>query len=68
VCGPVYQRATKGLGVAVGQLHFVTDDLLAGRLVAPFRLLNVQETGCYLVFPQGPALEPLCAGVRRLDP
>jgi LysR family transcriptional regulator, glycine cleavage system transcriptional activator len=50
--GLVYQGATQGVGVAVGQLHFVTDDLLAGRLVAPFRLLKAQETGYYLVFPK----------------
>lgn len=50
--GLVYQGATQGLGVAVGQLYFVTDDLLAGRLIAPFRMLNAQETGYYLVFPK----------------
>lgn len=50
--GLVYQGATEGVGVAVGQLHFVTDDLLAGRLVAPFRMVKSQDTGYFLVFPK----------------
>ncbi|MEJ8570704.1 transcriptional regulator GcvA [Microbaculum marinum] len=50
--GLVYQGATQGVGVAVGQLHFVTDDLLARRLIAPFRQLKCLETGYYLVFPR----------------
>ncbi|MGB3289839.1 MAG: transcriptional regulator GcvA [Burkholderiaceae bacterium] len=41
-----YQAATDQLGVMVAQLAFVNDDLLAGRLVAPFGL-RVSTPGAY---------------------
>lgn len=50
--GLVYQGVTQGVGVAVGQLHFVTDDLLAGRLIAPFRTVKRRDTGYFLVIPK----------------
>lgn len=34
-----YQAALQGLGVAIGQVAFILDDLKAGRLVAPFRFI-----------------------------
>jgi LysR family glycine cleavage system transcriptional activator len=49
--GLVYQGVSDGIGVGIGQLHFVTEDLLAGRLVAPFRMVKRQDTGYFLVFP-----------------
>lgn len=50
--GLVYQGATEGIGVAVGQLHFVADDLMTGRLLAPFRTVKRHDTGYFLVFPK----------------
>lgn len=56
--GLVYQGATQGLGVAIAQLHFATDDLLSGRLVAPFPMVRRQDTGYYLVFPRDRLTNP----------
>ncbi|UHL63767.1 transcriptional regulator GcvA [Paralcaligenes sp. KSB-10] len=43
-----YQAATDQLGVMVAHLAFVNDDLLAGRLVAPFSL-RVETSGAYFL-------------------
>ncbi len=56
--GLVYQAVAEGVGVAVGQLHFVTDDLLSGRLVAPFRMVTVRDTGYFLVYPKSRLKNP----------
>jgi LysR family glycine cleavage system transcriptional activator len=50
--GLVYQGVADGLGVAVAQVHFVIDDLLSGRLVAPFHTVKRHDTGYFLVFPE----------------
>jgi len=63
--GLVYQGATEGVGVAVGQLHFVIDDLLSGRLVAPFRMLKRQDTGYFLVYPKDRLNNPYVREFRR---
>ena len=56
--GLVYQGVSDGIGAGIGQLHFVTDDLLGGRLVAPFRMVKRQETGYFLVFPNDRLANP----------
>jgi LysR family glycine cleavage system transcriptional activator len=56
--GLVYQGVTEGVGVAVAQLHFVTDDLLSGRLLAPFRLVKRLDAGYHLVFPKDRLANP----------
>ncbi len=50
--GVVYQCATAGLGVAIGQGAYVADDLAAGRLVAPLDVVLRRTTGYYLVCPK----------------
>jgi LysR family transcriptional regulator, glycine cleavage system transcriptional activator len=50
--GVVYQCATAGLGVAMGQRAYVLDDLAAGRLVAPFSVVLRRSAGYYLVCPK----------------
>lgn len=40
------QAATAGLGIALGDLFLVRDELLSGRLTAPLGLTPIQ-TGCY---------------------
>jgi len=46
-----YQAAIEGVGVAMGQLALVADDLDAGRLVAPFQNILNTKTGFYLIYP-----------------
>ena len=46
-----YQMALDGAGVAMGQLALVTDDLKAGRLVAPFAQCTDSTDAFYLIYP-----------------
>ncbi|WP_186332378.1 transcriptional regulator GcvA [Bordetella genomosp. 13] len=48
----IYQCATEGLGVALGQLRYLERDLAAGRLVAPHPLVLRRRRGYHLVCPQ----------------
>jgi len=43
-----YCAATDGLGVAIGQLAYVSGDLESGHLVAPFPTIAATEKGYYL--------------------
>jgi DNA-binding transcriptional LysR family regulator len=43
-----YRAAADGLGVAIGQLAYVSGDLESGRLVAPFPTIAKTEKGYYL--------------------
>jgi len=43
-----YHAAAEGLGVAIGQLAYVSGDLESGRLVAPFPTIAATEKGYYL--------------------
>jgi LysR family glycine cleavage system transcriptional activator len=45
-----YQAAAEGLGVMVGLLAFVRDDLASGRLVAPFDLRVPTEGGYFMAW------------------
>lgn len=45
-----YQAAAEGLGVMVGLLAFVRDDLAAGRLVAPFDLRVPTDGGYFMAW------------------
>lgn len=43
-----YQATTDELGVMVGQLAFVQEELKSGRLVSPLPLRVTTSRGCYL--------------------
>jgi LysR family glycine cleavage system transcriptional activator len=45
-----YQAAAEGLGVMVGLLAFVRDDLASGRLVAPFDLRVPTQGGYFMAW------------------
>jgi LysR family glycine cleavage system transcriptional activator/LysR family transcriptional regulator of beta-lactamase len=45
------QAAVDGLGVAMGLRPYVTDDIAAGRLVAPFALTVPKGQAWYLIWP-----------------
>lgn len=46
-----YQAAAEGLGVMVGLLSFVREDLASGRLVAPFTLRVPTQGGYFMAWP-----------------
>ncbi len=60
----IYQCATEGLGVALGQLRYLEKDLAQGRLVAPHPLVLRRRRGYHLVCPAGRADEPKIACFR----
>lgn len=51
----IYQCATEGLGVALGQLKYLEKDLAQGRLVAPHPLVLRRPRGYHLVCPEARA-------------
>jgi LysR family transcriptional regulator, glycine cleavage system transcriptional activator len=59
-----YHAAREGVGVALGQRLFLTDDLVSGRLVAPFELTLTLDRTYYLVCPAQRAEEPSIAAFR----
>lgn len=60
----IYQCATEGLGVALGQLRYLEKDLAQGRLVAPHPLVLRRPRGYHLVCPENRADEPKIACFR----
>ncbi|WP_421710145.1 LysR substrate-binding domain-containing protein [Algihabitans sp.] len=52
-CMLSFQAANVGLGFAVANRPYVTEDIRAGRLVAPFKLQHPNNSGWYLVYPPG---------------
>jgi LysR family glycine cleavage system transcriptional activator len=61
----IYQCATEGLGVALGQLRYLEKDLAQGRLVAPHPLVLRRSRGYHLVCPEGRAEEGKIACFRE---
>lgn len=45
-----YQAALEGIGIAIGQMSLVTDDLAAGRLVAPIDFVHDNGNAYYLTY------------------
>jgi LysR family transcriptional regulator, glycine cleavage system transcriptional activator len=58
------QAAIEGLGVALGRLPLVADDLAAGRLVRPFDLAIPSGYDYYFVCPQRQLAAPKIAAFR----
>ena len=58
------RAAVGGLGIAMGDLLLVQDDLESGQLVAPFDLVVSEDTGYYLFCPRGRFKEPKIAAFR----
>jgi LysR family transcriptional regulator, glycine cleavage system transcriptional activator len=58
------QAAIEGLGVALGRLPLVADDLAAGRLVRPFDLAIPSGYDYYFVCPQRQLSAPKIAAFR----
>ncbi|MBA2961679.1 MULTISPECIES: transcriptional regulator GcvA [Ramlibacter] len=61
----IYQCATEGLGVALGQLRYLEKDLAQGRLVAPHPLVLRRRRGYHLVCPEARADEAKIACFRQ---
>jgi LysR family glycine cleavage system transcriptional activator len=45
----VYEAASEGLGVALGERHLITDDVRKRRMVTPINLWQSQPEGFYLI-------------------
>jgi len=45
-----YQAAHEGLGVAIGQMALVIEDIESGRLIAPFDFVHDNNTAYYLTY------------------
>jgi LysR family glycine cleavage system transcriptional activator len=58
------RAAVGGLGVAMGDLLLVQDELASGKLVAPFDLVVSEDTGYYLFCQRGRFKEPKIAAFR----
>jgi LysR family glycine cleavage system transcriptional activator len=61
----IYQCATEGLGVALGQLKYLEKDLAQGRLVAPHPVVLRRTRGYHLVCPEARAPEHKIARFRE---
>ncbi len=51
-CMLSFEAANSGLGFAVANRAYVAPDIAAGKLVAPFEILQPNENGWHLVYPQ----------------
>lgn len=58
------QAAIEGLGVAIGIVALVGDDLASGRLVQPFATVRQTTRPFQLIYPQARAREPRLAACR----
>lgn len=47
-----YQSAVEGIGIAIGQMVLVVDDLTSGRLVAPFDFIHDNGYAYYLTYAE----------------
>jgi LysR family glycine cleavage system transcriptional activator len=67
--GQALQAACDGVGVAIGIRPYIDDDLLAGRLVAPFDLTVPKGSRWYLIYRsaqrESPAFQAFARWIRR---
>lgn len=59
------QAAIDGLGVAMGRIAYVQEDIARGRLVVPFKIKLPVDAGFYLVSPAGRTDPPKLAAFRK---
>ena len=59
------QAAIDGLGVAMGRIAYVQEDIAKGRLVVPFKMTLPVDAGFYLVSPSGRTDPPKLAAFRK---
>lgn len=63
--GQALQAACDGIGIAMGIRPYIDDDLVAGRLVAPFAATAPKQKGWFLVYRPARSAEPALAAFRR---
>lgn len=61
----IYQCAVEGLGVALGQMRYVENDLKTGVLVAPDPFVLRRARGYHLVYPESRADDPKITCFRQ---
>lgn len=60
-----FRAAREGIGVALGQRHYLTEDLIAGRLLAPFRVAIKSRSAFHMIFSKSRAHEPHILAFRN---
>ncbi len=59
-----YEAAVEGMGVALGEVALICDDVKRGRLVTPFKFRRPNPESFYLIYPKkienAPALKEFC--------
>ncbi|WP_321893636.1 transcriptional regulator GcvA [Paraburkholderia tropica] len=60
-----FRAAREGVGVALGQRHYLVEDFIAGKLVAPFRQAIRSRTPFYMVYSKRHAQEPHIRAFRE---
>jgi LysR family glycine cleavage system transcriptional activator len=60
-----YRAAMDGLGVALGQIPYIRDDLEAGRLVMPFERILRTGSGYHLAFARRKSSYPNISVFRK---
>lgn len=54
----VYQGAIDEMGIAMGQLRLLQDELNSGTLVRPFKSPVTRNLAYYLIYPAGRLISP----------
>ena len=59
-----YEAAVEGMGVALGEIALISEDVKTGRLIAPFKIYHPNPESFYLLYPKKieavPALNEFC--------
>jgi LysR family glycine cleavage system transcriptional activator len=63
--GLTYQAAADGIGIALGELGYIGDDIRTGRLVTPFDFVLTGPESYYLVYPPRSLSVPKFASFRK---
>jgi LysR family glycine cleavage system transcriptional activator len=62
-----YEAAVEGMGVALGEIALISEDVRKGRLIAPFKIYQPNPESFYLLYPKKieavPALKEFCVWI-----
>jgi LysR family transcriptional regulator, glycine cleavage system transcriptional activator len=62
-----YEAAVEGMGVALGEIVLISEDVRKGRLIAPFKIYQPNPESFYLLYPKKieavPALKEFCVWI-----
>jgi LysR family glycine cleavage system transcriptional activator len=62
-----YEAAVEGMGVALGEIALISEDVRKGRLIAPFKIYHPNPESFYLLYPKKietvPAVKEFCVWI-----